>query len=130
MSDDYKSLKVPTWVYENAVGVQNDVLRKGIDSLPQEVLRPRHCPRCHHEVRFLEATAEVKFARMACPHCNYKQQTFSATGHLVAGVGLGVLLGLGIACLLETQKEPPRRRSVARKSSKRAKALPKRRGAR
>jgi hypothetical protein len=109
MSDEYRSLKVPTWVYENVIAAQNDVRQRGIDVLPQDALQPKSCPRCHHEVRFVDASVEVKFARVECPHCKYTQQSVSVNGQVVAGVGLGMLLGLGLYYLLDQMNQPPRR---------------------
>lgn len=106
MNDEFKSMKVPTWVYDNAVAAQNELVRHGVSALPAEVLKPKHCPRCHHEVDFVEATAELRFARIECPACHYKQQTFSVNGKIVAGVGLGMLLGFGLYYLFDKMSEP------------------------
>jgi hypothetical protein len=106
MSEDYKSLKVPTWVYENVQQARADLVRRGIASVPPSLTAPKQCPRCHGAVTQVAATATVHFEQVQCAGCGYRQQTFAATGHLVAGMGLGVLLGLGIAALLESTNRP------------------------
>lgn len=94
----YKSIKVPTWVYENGKRAEVELLRRGLNSVPQESLEPSTCPIC---ATLLE-TFELKYQYVGCPNCGYKQQTFSAASNIAtvgAALGLGAILGLALGAL-------------------------------
>lgn len=117
-SDEYKSLKVPTWVYNNAQQLRADLVRGGIEQLPEKLRAPTRCPCCSGSVDHVSASVKVSYDYVRCrnPQCNYKQQVFTAKGHLVASIGLGVLLGLGITAIVaaSTNKTPKRRKAKAK----------------
>lgn len=94
----YKSIKVPTWVYENGKRAEAELIRRGLNSLPEESLEPSTCPACG---AFLE-TFEMKYQYARCPNCGYKQQTFSAASNIAtvgAAIGLGTIIGLALGAL-------------------------------
>lgn len=39
MAEQYKSIKVPTWVYDDAQRVRADLVRRGIGVVPDKLLR-------------------------------------------------------------------------------------------
>lgn len=41
----YRSVKVPDWVYENALMVNGDLMVNGTGILPRELRAPTSCPR-------------------------------------------------------------------------------------
>ena len=91
----YKSIKVPTWVYENGKRAEAELIRRGLNSLPQESLEPSTCPICGASLQ----TFEVKYQYVRCPDCGYKQQTFSVASDIAtlgAAPGLGAILGLAL----------------------------------
>jgi hypothetical protein len=90
---DYKSVKIPAWAYDNAVAARKVLLRRGLDALPEEVLRPRTCPRCSAAILPAPGARGVACAS----RCGYRQDDGGA-----ANVPLGVLLGLGVTALLES----------------------------
>ena len=94
----YKSIKVPTWVYENGKRAEAELIRRGLNPLPRESLEPSTCPVCGTSLE----TFEVKYQYAKCPYCGYRQQTFGiATNAATIGVaiGLGAILGLALAAL-------------------------------
>lgn len=94
----YKSIKVPTWVYENGKRAEAELIRRGLNSLPQESLEPSTCPICGVPLE----TFEVRYQYARCPDCGYKQQTFSVASNVAtvgAALGLGAILGLALGAL-------------------------------
>lgn len=94
-AEDYKTVKVPQWVYDNAIAVRGDLVRQGLDSVPAELLEPPQCPRCGSEVDYLR----VEYEQLDCGSCGYKQRSMSASSNTGKGIGIGILLGLGIAAI-------------------------------
>jgi hypothetical protein len=90
---EYKSVKIPEWAYMNALAARTDLLRRGLDAIPEEVREPQSCPRCGSKMEPLADAPGVECAA----GCGYRQDRIDAG----EGVGLGVLLGLGLAALLE-----------------------------
>jgi ribosomal protein S27AE len=106
---DYRSVKIPEWVYENALATRSELLRRGLDALPEEVREPQKCPRCGGK---MEALADEP--RFECgAGCGYSQDRVGEG----EGVPLGVLFGLGLASLLERlgprKMDPERARKLA-----------------
>jgi hypothetical protein len=117
MADEYKSLKVPHWVYENAQQARADLVRRGIESVPESLAAPKQCPRCRGPVTHVAATVTVHFDHIQCSGCGYRQQTLS-----LSGVGLGVLLGLGIDALIGAVNEPARKLKAKRPGAAKARS--------
>jgi hypothetical protein len=90
---EYKSVKIPKWVYVNALAARTDLLRRGLDAIPADVRDPRNCPRCGSKMEPLLDAPAVECAA----GCGYRQDSIDAA----EGVGPGVILGLGLAALLE-----------------------------
>ncbi len=107
----YKTVKVPEWAYENAVKAQNELARRGLDTLPEHIVAPPVCPHCGGDnVNHVH----VELDYMRCNGCGFEQQKVVGTGNALVHVGLGVLLGLGVTALLKssTSKPKPRPRPV------------------
>lgn len=94
---EYKNVKIPAWAYENAVAARSDLLRRGLDALPEEVREPRVCPRCGGKMERLADGPEFECSA----GCGYRQDRIEG-----GGVALGVLLGLGVTALLESLGTP------------------------
>lgn len=94
---DYKNVKIPAWAYENAVAARSDLLRRGLDALPEEVREPRDCPRCGGKMEPLSDAPGFECSA----GCGYRQDRIEG-----GGVALGVLLGLGVTALLESLGTP------------------------
>jgi hypothetical protein len=43
-ADEYKSMKLPKWVYDNLKAAQEDILRRGLNTIPEELIPPE----CRH----------------------------------------------------------------------------------
>lgn len=98
---EYKVVRIPDWAYENGKHLQQEVVLKGVSSIPSEISTPSLCPQCNGELNYVR----LKYEYAQCPSCGYRQQTFSAgsnVAEVVAGVGLGLLIGWGIAQLIRT----------------------------
>lgn len=93
--EQYKSIKVPQWVYENLEQAKLTIARKGTESLPQEVLSPECCPICTSAMEKLE----LKYSYKKCPHCGYMQQDFKASSNFLKGALIGGSVGLGLSLL-------------------------------
>ena len=96
LKEEYKSIKVPPWVYENSKQALQILYRKGIDNLPPEVLSPEYCPNCNSKMEKLE----LKYSYKKCPRCGYVQQDFTAGSNFSKGIGIGVGRGLGVSLLV------------------------------
>jgi hypothetical protein len=94
---DYKNVKIPAWAYENAVAARGDLLRRGLDALPDEVREPQACPRCGSKMEALSDAPGLECSA----GCGYRQDRIEG-----GGVALGVLLGLGVTALLECLGTP------------------------
>jgi len=90
---EYKSIRVPAWVYNNWGKAENALAKKGLDALPEKILAPQKCPVCNSNLK----SVNLKYEYLSCPKCNYTQQNFSTSSNFLGGV----LLGLGIAVLLD-----------------------------
>jgi len=96
---EYQNVKIPKWAYDNGKRLQAEVLRKGIDSIPAEIRRPLVCPYCESELNYVE----LRYRYCECPRCGYRQQAISVEsniGEIIAGVGLGLLIGWGMGQLI------------------------------
>jgi hypothetical protein len=94
---EYKNVKVPVWAYDNALAARGDLLRRGLNSLPEEVREPQQCPRCGSSMEPLANAPGVECSS----GCGYRQERIES-----GGVALGVLLGLGVTALLESIGTP------------------------
>lgn len=92
----YKSLKVPAWVYDNALLLRSDVVRCGVGVVPRRIVAPKLCPRC------LKKLPPTIVDSVTCS-CGYRVQALDGAGEQL---GLGVLLGLGLASLAERLEVP------------------------
>lgn len=104
---EYRNVKVPVWAYENGRRLYGEIVRNGINYVPQQIRNPSLCPYCGAPVRYVE----VKYRYAECPNCFYRQQTFGVEtniGEAIAAVGLGTLFGLAIAALAEALPEKGR----------------------
>ncbi len=86
----YKTVKVPLWVYEDALDARADVLRQGLQFLPKEILEPANCPRCGGDLEVLTAG----YQRLECTSCGFKQEKIAVSGTSVSGIGLGLFYPL------------------------------------
>jgi len=98
---EYKSTKIPVEVYESAKKALTRLLADGIGSLPEEVRNPNRCPVCGGTLRNHEVKTRMRYVK--CISCGYSQPIVdvevSSSGPRLFTLGLGVLLGLGIAAL-------------------------------
>jgi hypothetical protein len=106
---EYKNVKIPAWAYENAVAARSDLLRRGLDALPEEVREPRACPRCGAK---MEPFANGPGFECSAG-CGYRQDRIEG-----GGVALGVLLGLGVTALLESLGTPSGGEMAAERSQR------------
>jgi hypothetical protein len=106
----WKTVKIPAWAYENALMAKGDVLTRGLGALPPGLLSPRTCPRCDSPL----ASAPSEADRVRCTRCNYKQERLEAGGTSLTSVGIGVLIGLGLAALFQSAQRPVDTRRTAR----------------
>lgn len=95
----YRTIKVPESVYQNTLRLRADLVRNGTGTVPTELGDPSRCPRCGGPVH--RVTVGAEFVSCDADACGYKQQSLSVdtTGKTVATLGLGMLLGLGIAAV-------------------------------
>jgi hypothetical protein len=103
---NWKTIKIPQWAYENALLAKGDALT-GALRVPERFVAPPRCPRCQSELELVT----VGYQRVQCTACNYKQERFEASGTNFTSLGIGVLLGLGLAALFASSegKVDPRR---------------------
>lgn len=106
----YKTIKVPRWVYENAIQVQLALSRKGVGHLSEEVLKPQKCPICKSDMEAFHG----KYEYLRCTHCGYTQQLFEPSG-IGESTVLGTAIGMGLVYLLNAlfRNGGPRGRSAA-----------------
>jgi len=89
----YRSIKVPVWVYENWKQAELALKRRGAEDvapLPAEILAPPRCPACHSRMR----SFELRYSYRRCERCGYTQQDLTATSNFLGGAVLGVALTL------------------------------------
>jgi len=100
----YRSTKLPEYVFGEAELVRAKLIMGSIKQLPKELLIPKECPICGNKLRGFELRTRVSY--YVCDNCGYKQPSISLDvkgtdiASLAKGLGLGVLLGLGLAALL------------------------------
>lgn len=92
---DLKTVKIPDWAYENALAAKGELVRRGLNALPKELLTPALCPRCATALR----PGKPEDEQVVCEKCGYRQDRQGALAS--SGVSLGTIIGLGIAALLE-----------------------------
>ncbi len=96
---NWKTVKIPQWAYENALLAKGDALT-GALRVPEQLLAPPRCPRCQSEVELVT----VGYQRVQCTACNFKQERFEFSGTNLTSLGIGVLLGLGLAALFASSE--------------------------
>jgi len=118
---NWKTVKIPQWAYENALLAKGDALT-GALRVPERFLAPPRCPRCQSELELVTAG----YQRMQCTACNFKQERFEVSGTNVTSLGIGVLLGLGLAALLSSSEGQvdTRRTRVAQALRRKARSAP------
>lgn len=118
---NWKTVKIPQWAYEDALLAKGDALT-GALRIPERVLAPSRCPRCQSELELIT----VGYQRVQCTACNFKQERFEASGTNLTSLGIGVLLGLGLAALLASSEGQvdTRRTRVAQGLRRRARSAP------
>jgi predicted Zn-ribbon and HTH transcriptional regulator len=96
--EDYKIIKVPTWVYNNLKQSKMLIERKK-QYLNPTIVSPTRCPKCNHSMDSIKA----KFEYFTCPNCHYTQQKvdLNASGN----IALGFIIGLGVAALINSLSE-------------------------
>ena len=100
----YRSTKLPSYVFDEAELARAKLITGGIKRLPKEVLAPEKCPICGSKMRGFEVRTRVSY--YVCDNCGYKQPGINVDvkgtdiASLATGLGLGVLLGLGLAALI------------------------------
>ena len=103
MNTKYKSTKLPRYIFDEAEMIKMKLLMGGLKELPRDILVPRKCPVCGGEMIGFEIRAGVSYYE--CKTCGYKQPGISMDikttdiSTLARVLGLGVILGLGIAAL-------------------------------
>ena len=117
----YRTIRVPEWVYFAAVLARSDTLNQGLQSIPAQLREPTVCPRCRST---LKATEE---STIECESCGFRHQKVATSGSDLAGVGLGVIIGLGLAAYFNGRKpavtpsaESAAARAAARRIRRRA----------
>ncbi len=94
--EEYHSIKVPKWVYDNVHEGQLRLSRKGLAALPVEVLNPKNCPVCKSRLHKDRSERGREF--FVCDRCGYAQQEVDVDR--AGALGAGVVIGLGLACLI------------------------------
>jgi hypothetical protein len=94
----YRTIRVPEWVYYDAILARSDTLNHGLRSIPEQLREPVACPRCRSE---LTVAADGQFE---CGSCGFRQEKIETSGGNLAGVGLGVIIGLGLAAYFNSRK--------------------------
>ena len=94
---DYKAIKIPQPTYEAVKRAQMELVKNGINSIPQEITK--NCPFCKTTL----SSVEVGYSYAECPKCTYQQQQFN----LNAGgrFALGIVIVLGVAALISMLTE-------------------------
>ena len=105
MSADLKTVKIPAAAYEAIRAAREELLRRGIDALPQELVAPAACPVCGARIGRSREGARY----LHCLRCNYRQQWLTGTSDNGVALGIGVLIGLGAAALLNAMAAPGER---------------------
>jgi len=102
MSARYRDIKVPAPVYESARILRQRTLESGLNRIPREVMSPTSCPLCGGSLEGFQ----IAYEYLRCKECGFSQQQFGAKGS--GGLGLGVIIGLGLAALAHflSQSEP------------------------
>ncbi len=107
----YRSIKVPGWVYTNWKQAELALQRRGEGALSPEVLAPSVCPACRTQMQ----TLELNYQYRRCDRCGYAQQDLSGTSNFLGGMVLGVGLTLLLKALSEGDSTPqPRKRRKRR----------------
>ena len=100
----YRSTKLPSYVFDEWELVRAKLITGSIKQLPKELLAPEKCPICGNKMRGFEVRTRVSY--YVCDNCGYKQPGINVDvkgtdiASLATGLGLGVLLGLGLAALM------------------------------
>lgn len=102
----YKTTKLPIYVFDSAELARAKILteKSKLNELPLELRKPEKCPICHGSMSGFEVETRVSYYQ--CKECGYKQPGLEIRGQgtdvasLAAALGLGALVGLGIAALL------------------------------
>lgn len=82
-------VKIPEWVDENAEYLRKQLIKHGLDSLPEEIIEPSRCPLCGSKLK----EYKLRNIYLKCENCGYSQQSFLSSTNF----SKGVILGLGIA---------------------------------
>ena len=104
MNIKYRSTKLPSYVFDEAELARAKLITGGIKRLPKKLLAPEKCPICGNKMRGFEVRTQVSY--YVCDNCGYKQPGINVDvkgtdiASLATGLGLGVLIGLGLAALM------------------------------
>ena len=90
----YRNIKVPEWAYENCRRAETELMRRGLNALPSEVLEPSVCPVCQNE---LMSQVEVRYHYATCTNCGYRQQAFGVASSAPA---FGAVIGIAALLLI------------------------------
>jgi len=90
---EYKTIKVPVATYEAAQKIRGELIKMGIDKLPEGIVNPQKCPICGSKMEGFD----VSYGYYRCPSCSYEYQSLKVN---TAGIfALGAVIGLGIGAL-------------------------------
>lgn len=98
---DYRTIKVPEWLYEDIRKVVDKLRHNGLMWVPVEVLEPKCCPLC----RAKPNRDETVYCLVVCPKCGYSWLPLVSAPKTTAGSVLG--MGLN-ALLMQIEKEDRR----------------------
>jgi hypothetical protein len=93
----YRTITIPAWTYDAVTHARDQLLERGLSSLSPEIAEPPACPACGGEVTHVTVGVE----HLKCLSCGFGSHAVRVNGSTVAHVGLGVVIGLGLAALFK-----------------------------
>jgi len=89
----YRDIKIPEPLYESARILRQHTFEAGFGQIPRRIISPTKCPLCEGSLE----TFQAAYQYVRCTNCGYSQQQLAAVGS--GALGLGVIIGLGLAAL-------------------------------
>ena len=108
----YRDVKVPEPIYQNTQILRQKALDLGFREIRDEIGSSAQCPLCQAPMEQFRAEYQYN----TCSNCGFSQQQIAAGGS--GALGLGVIIGLGLAALaqlLSESDQPTRRRGSRRR---------------
>ncbi len=101
----YQTIKVPKPILDEIAFAKMKIAmdRKKLSRL-KDIVAPERCPVCGGELKKLEVEAKVEYVE--CKECGFKQPRLSVEARgsdlyeFLKALGIGALIGLGLAALL------------------------------